>query len=113
MMVLFDDNGDEVTYPKKKEVCPRCHGEGTHVNPAIDGNGISTDDECWQDDDFRSMYLSGGYDVPCVECGGKNVVDVLDEERAGPEVTALYFQQIQDEADDRHTRYMESAGWMG
>ena len=31
-------------FPAKYVVCPRCHGAGTHVNPAIDGNGIGSEE---------------------------------------------------------------------
>lgn len=111
---LYDDDCDEpIKLPTRKVVCPRCRGEGTHMNPAIDGNGISTDDECWQDDGFREMYFSGGYDVTCEECNGANVIDELDEEAAGPELVERYWRAVQDEMDDRHTRYMESRGWEG
>jgi len=101
------DDGDEVeiTLPSRKEVCPRCHGNGTHVNPSIDGNGISTSDECWQDDDFREMYFGGGYDVTCEECGGNRVVDVVDESRcSGDELMAYEAwldRQYQYEAERR------------
>lgn len=77
---IYDDDDNEVVLQTHKEVCPNCHGEGKHVNRAIDGNGI-TADEWWNewDDESREMYLTGGYDVVCEECGGKNVIDVVDE----------------------------------
>lgn len=91
---LLDDD-DEVLerLPTRMEVCPRCHGRGSHVNPSIDGNGISADDECWQDDDFREMYFGGGYDVTCERCQGRNVVEVLDEDRIEPQVLAQWEAQ--------------------
>lgn len=35
---IRDENGDEASYdiPAKYEVCSRCDGKGTHVNPAIE-----------------------------------------------------------------------------
>lgn len=113
MIDLYDEEGDQITLPTRKEVCPRCKGNGTHMNPSIDGHGISGDDPCWDDDDFRSMYFGGGYDVPCEECGGKNVIEVLDEERAGPELVALYEQAVMEEAEMRQVQQAElrAEGW--
>jgi hypothetical protein len=56
------------------QVCPTCHGRGRHVNPNIDAGGISSDDECWDDDDFRDQYFNGGFDVTCSGCKGQNVI---------------------------------------
>lgn len=80
----LDDDGyeQEHSFPSKKEVCPRCNGEGKHVNPNVDGHGITAEE--WEqdwDDESREMYFSGGYDVMCEECHGHNVVDVPDESR--------------------------------
>lgn len=84
-----DSAGNELVhiFPTKKEVCPRCEGEGRHVNPSIDGHGITAEEWLgpdW-DDESRETYLAGGYDVPCYECKGLRVVDVPDEERYSEE----------------------------
>ena len=55
-------------------VCPRCEGRGTHVNPAVDGNGLSAEDFDELGDDFRDDYFGGVYDVACSECHGQRVV---------------------------------------
>jgi hypothetical protein len=55
-------------------VCPRCEGRGSHVNPAVDGNGITAEEMDELGEDFREDYLSGVYDVRCEECGGNRVV---------------------------------------
>ena len=81
--------------PTKKIVCPTCEGKGTHVNRAIDGNGL--DPELADDPDFMEDYLSGVYDVPCYECGGQNVVDVIDESRCTKEQIASYDEHCADE----------------
>jgi len=67
----------EITIPGKYEVCPRCDGSGKHVNPAIDGNGLSSEDFA-EDPDFKEAYFSGAYDVICSECHGKRVVPIPD-----------------------------------
>lgn len=61
------------------EVCDLCEGEGRHSH-AIDGDGISTSSELWQDDDFRESYLSGAYDKTCEQCNGERVVWVTETE---------------------------------
>ena len=55
------------------EACSRCNGTGKHVNPAIDGHGISMQ-EFADDPDFAEEYISGAYDIPCDKCRGKRVV---------------------------------------
>ena len=52
----------EVELPAKFEVCSRCDGNGKHVSPAIDGNGISRE-QFEEDPDFEQAYFSGRYDV--------------------------------------------------
>ena len=66
------------THMNHWNVCPRCRGEGSYVNPAIDGNGITADEMAELGDDFREDYMAGTYDVPCELCHGRRVV--TDEE---------------------------------
>jgi len=58
---------------KQFAVCPTCDGNGTHVNPSIDSEGISAE-QFYEDPDFEEAYFSGVYDVACAECGGQRVV---------------------------------------
>lgn len=104
-----DDDGDEVTVelPGRYEVCPRCRGRGSHVNPAIDGNGISTSDECWQDDDFREGYLSGLYDVSCERCDGLRVVMAPDVECLADGQRAAWEQHQREEYEYEAERASE------
>lgn len=60
--------------PFVRAVCSRCDGEGKHVNPAVDGNGITAEEMDELGDDFRESYMSGVYDVRCEECNGERVV---------------------------------------
>lgn len=78
-----DDEGNELEFPLKLEVCGTCDGKGTHVNPSIDSHGIGAEEwaEDW-DEDEREGYMNGRYDVQCSECNGERVVPVLDEDRA-------------------------------
>jgi hypothetical protein len=87
VFVGFERDGTEVEYslPGKFEVCHRCEGSGTHVNPSIDGNGISPE-EFAEDPDFEESYFRGDYDVQCSMCKGARVV-------AEPDVTRWTFAQ--------------------
>ena len=111
-----DDVEFEVEIPSKFEVCPRCEGEGTHVNPNIDGNGLSRED-FEEDPDFEEAYFAGHYDVTCEECKGLRVVPVVDEEKTNPKLLKLWQdeQQMQAEirAEDRMWARLESGGLMG
>lgn len=103
-----DGYDEEVELPMKYEVCPTCQGRGSHVNPSIDSHGITAEewDRDWDDED-RQMYMSGEYDVPCYECGGKRVVETVDESRCSPEHLAAWDEQCRQEAMDRATERME------
>lgn len=70
----------ELHFPAKYELCGTCKGRGSHVNPSIDGNGLTQEDFA-EDSDFKEDYFSGKFDVRCEECGGLRVVLVVDEER--------------------------------
>lgn len=80
-MELEDDDGEPVVIelPVEFEVCWQCSGSGTHVDPAIDGHGLTHDDFA-DDPDFAEAYFNGAYDVQCYECGGRNVVPVVVED---------------------------------
>jgi hypothetical protein len=75
---------DPIKLPTRKEVCPRCRGEGKHDHPAF-SNGISQE-EFEEDPDFADNYHAGVYDVQCTECNGLRVVDVIDEAELDPSV---------------------------
>lgn len=68
----------EIELPAKWEVCGRCNGNGKHVNPAIDGNGLSREDFD-EDPDFEESYFRGDYDMKCEECDGRTTVVEIDE----------------------------------
>jgi hypothetical protein len=82
-LTVFTDQGDEVelAIPAKFELCPRCRGVGSHVDPAVDGQGISQADFD-QDPDFQESYFAGVYDVACHRCAGEKVIKVIDRDRA-------------------------------
>lgn len=113
------ETGDEieVAIPARFEVCDRCEGRGTHVNPAVDGNGLSQEDFDG-DPDLRENYFGGMYDVSCEDCGGKRVVLVPDEKNADSETKKLieaHHNRQREAAEwaaaDSYTRRMENGGY--
>jgi hypothetical protein len=99
MVFVFTEPEDEEGYlaeiPAKYEVCGTCEGKGSHVNPSIDGHGISPE-EFAEDPDFAESYRRGDYDQPCNECHGARVVPVVDEARATTYQVA-YVNRLIDE----------------
>ena len=94
---LEDDDGEEegVTVALKYEVCSTCEGKGKHVNPSIDGDGLTAED--FEDDpDFREEYMSGRYDVACYGCKGKRVVLELDRDNIAAELLARIDSRLED-----------------
>lgn len=92
-----NDEGAEIVMeiPAKYEVCPRCEGRGTHVNPAIDEHGISPE-EFAEDPDFEEAYFSGRYDVACEMCKGLRVILVPDETKADKAILKAYYRHLRD-----------------
>ena len=110
--VILDDEGDELelTMPGRHVVCHRCEGRGTHVNPAVDGNGISAE-EFAEDPDFAESYVRGDYDVQCEKCGGARVLVEIDRDAADPEDVRRYDEYQLETARERDAAY-ESERWL-
>lgn len=70
----------EVYIPARYIVCERCNGAGKHVNPSVDGHGLTSEDFA-EDPDFEEAYFSGVYDVQCEDCKGERVIKDADEAR--------------------------------
>jgi len=85
---------------KQFAVCPTCDGNGTHVNPSIDSEGISAE-QFYEDPDFEEAYFSGDYDVACVECGGQRVVVKCSKDGC---TEAAYAKERNDGWTDRRDR---------
>jgi len=94
---VWIDDCTEVELPTKWEVCPVCNGEGKHVNPSIDCNGLTASDFA-EDPDFYDSYMSGTYDVPCNKCGGRTTARVVDWDMLTPELREAYERQLDEEA---------------
>ena len=115
--------GEEVShsFPSVMEVCDRCEGHGTHLNPNIGNHAYSQEEfyESFDEEDREQYFTRGGiYDVSCEVCKGNRVVPIVDEARLN-EADKLLFEQYEkyqdqvarDEAEDQATYRMESGGW--
>lgn len=116
VFVGFEADGTEVEHslPAKFEVCSRCSGSGSHVNPSIDGNGLTRKDFD-QDPDFEESYFRGDYDVRCETCKGARVVPVPDfsrwtfaQKRAYVKHQRAEAEMARDDASERWLRMAES-----
>lgn len=98
------------TFPAKYAVCSRCHGEGHHTNPAIDGDGLTASDIEYHmdgDSEFLDNYFSGVYDVVCHSCDGKRVELVPDFDRMTTQQRKDYEEARQADLEDRLMRQAE------
>ena len=104
----FDKDGDELVLelPAKFEVCGTCEGRGTHVNPSIDGNGLSAEDFA-EDPDFEEAYFRGDYDVQCHTCHGEKVVAVPDYTRMTFAQKRALVRHRRSEAESARDDYSE------
>lgn len=108
------DEGDCIVHeiPARWEICSRCEGDGTHVNPNVDGHGITAEewDRDW-DDESREGYFRGDYDVPCHDCGGSGKVKVPDLDQIPGDLRERYEAheraKAQMDAEARYWRRLE------
>ena len=98
---------NDMTIPAKYVVCDNCEGKGTQVNPNVDGHGLTQEDFDEQGPDFFDDYMSGVYDIPCLECKGLRVVLVADENRLTAEQMQEYNQYLDDEYAYQQEMYWE------
>ncbi len=86
-----------VTLPTTWVVCPTCSGRGSHVNPAIDCNGLTAEDFA-ADPDFAEEYFSGSYDQVCNRCAGRTTVREIDYARLTDEQRAQLDAEAEADA---------------
>lgn len=99
---VIEVDGEEVELPTTWEICSTCRGEGKHVNPNIDGHGITAEE--WErdwDDESREAYFSGVYDVRCDNCDGSGKVREPNEKMMTPALRKAWRQWQRDEAEYR------------
>ncbi len=109
------------TFPAVNEVCHKCEGYGSHLNPSIGEHAYSMEEfnESFDDEGKEEYFKRGGiYDVTCSVCKGNKVVPSVDEEHLTEEQKKLYAdyqeheeEQARSDAEDRQTRYYESGGY--
>ena len=108
MVILIetsDDEGNEVVHelPFIFDVCSRCGGKGMHMNPSI-GECAITQEEWeyeWSEEE-KDAYLHGGYDITCLDCGGRRVVPTPDRNRARrecPKALEAFDEIVKDERE--------------
>jgi len=115
----IDNDGIECehTLPGKNEVCFKCEGFGTHLNPSIGEYAYTPEefDDSFDDEEKVEYFRHGGrYDVSCEECHGNKVVLVPDESMLTPtqkEVLKLWNQK--EASDYEYKRECEAERRMG
>ena len=94
-------------------VCDLCGGRGTHVNPAIDADGLGPE-EFADDPEFARDYFDGAYDQTCNQCHGRTTVPQVDVSRctfAQKRVLAAERREARDEAEyQRECAYERAMG---
>lgn len=114
-----NDNEEEVELklPSKMEVCSRCEGHGSILNPSIGEHAYTMEEfrESFDEEEREQYFKRGGiYDVQCPVCCGRNVVEVIDEDHI-PEAQKVQYEayceyqnmQARFDAEERHEREME------
>lgn len=111
----MDNEQIQAMLPTHKEVCPRCHGRGSHDPDAFrDGFTASEFDECFETPEEKADYFRGRYDVTCTECNGQNVVDAVNVDMLTDEEKVIYDYLCQRWQDDYYCEMeMEAERRMG
>jgi hypothetical protein len=105
--VMDEDTSErEVVIPTKWVLCDLCEGTGTHVNPAIDCNGLTAED-FYDDPDFAEDYRNGVYDVTCNRCCGRTTIRVPDYDSMTERDREALRQHQEAEAEMRAERLAE------
>ena len=105
---IEDDEGEETVhqFPAVFDVCDKCSGKGKHVNPNVDGHGISKE-EFDEDPDFKEAYFAGAYDITCIKCDGKRVIGVINEKALSDEQASTLERLRDNDYLDKLERYNE------
>ena len=76
--------------PTTRELCWLCNGDGKHVNPSIDSNGITSSEMAEMGPEFEEDYFSGVYDMVCNACKGERWTLVPDFDAADSGAVAAW-----------------------
>lgn len=114
MIEFTEENeaGEEITreLPSKYQVCSKCEGHGTHLNPSIGEHAYSAEEfqQEFDEEEACEYFTRGGiYDVDCIRCGGKRVEEVVDEEKCDKELLKRYHAKLADDAQYERMCRME------
>ncbi len=100
----YDEGGIwEFTFNVAFQVCGRCEGRGTIVNPSVEmpGGGFTSSEwqeVCHEDPDFPEDYFGGVYDIACPECNSQRVKPWVDEARHRDDADWQKVNKMLDEA---------------
>lgn len=96
---IYDEDGEELYLPSKRELCYTCNGEGKVGYPAF-ANGITASERArdWDDEDFES-YLNGAYDIECPDCKGRKWVLVPNLDRCTKAEREAWEAHCQEQSD--------------
>lgn len=107
-LAITDPDGaeHEIEAPAHWRICSRCDGDGHHSNPSIDGNGITQSEWAEWAPEERDTYMSGGYDVPCDDCGASGKILEIDAAAFERKYPAFYRLWEQSEREDEEYQDM-------
>lgn len=106
---VWDDEGAPHWIFGKYIVCSTCRGKGSHVNSAIDGNGITESEILELGDDFMVDYMDGLYDVPCTDCEGIRVVLTIDRDACTIQECRWFENSMADLMDEISVQASEAS----
>ena len=86
----------KILMPTKRRICWKCDGKGTHVNPSIDGHGLTREDFD-EDPDFKEAYMRGDYDIQCTTCKGEKVISVAVLPKGWPDNIKDDWRRMREE----------------
>mgnify|MGYP003152892962 CR=1 FL=1 len=105
-----DMDEKDIFLPSKAVVCWRCRGTGSHVNPSIDGHGITPDEMNELGPEFFDDYMGGMYDVTCGLCKGKRITAEVIECELSAEQNKAYEEDWQRDEAERSEQRLRDMG---
>ncbi len=111
--------GETIThsFPAHNQVCSRCQGYGTHLNPSIGNHAYTPEEfnEAFDEEGQEEYFRRGGiYDVQCENCHGNKVILVVSDEILNRTQAKLYGEYLEHEekiareaAQDARTSWYE------
>lgn len=97
--VYIDSIDQEIEFDSKKEVCHDCDGNGSVLCSGMRDHAYTAEEfsEFTEEESAEYFRHGGRYDVTCPTCQGKNVIDVIDRDKASSEDLRLLEEQEESE----------------